>query len=83
MVGRFKGFTKEAEPCLVFLDSLALCVMDVSDSAFYIHELGLQLAGLVVVIYATDDLDSGFFHMNRLLKSVGTHSISILQRAGI
>jgi hypothetical protein len=57
MVGRFKGFTREAEPCSVFLYSLALCVMDLSDSAFYIHELCLQLAGLEVVTYTTDDLD--------------------------
>jgi hypothetical protein len=38
--------------------------MDLSDSAFHIHDLGLHPAGLVVVICATDDLDSKFFLMN-------------------
>jgi hypothetical protein len=38
--------------------------MDLSDSAFHIHELCLYPAGLVVVIYTTDDLDSKFFPMN-------------------
>jgi hypothetical protein len=38
--------------------------MDLSDSAFDIHELCLHPAGLLVVIHTTDDLDSKFFPMN-------------------
>jgi hypothetical protein len=38
--------------------------MDLSDSAFHFHELCPHPAGLVVVIYTTDDLDSKFFPMN-------------------
>jgi hypothetical protein len=38
--------------------------MDFSDSAFHLHDLRLHPAGLVVVIYTTDDLDSKFFPMN-------------------
>jgi hypothetical protein len=51
----------------MFFYSLALCVIDLSDSALYLHERCLQLAGLVVVIDTTDDLNSEFFPM----KSVG------------
>ena len=38
--------------------------MALSDSAFDIRDLCLHPAGLVVVIYTTDDLDSKFFPMN-------------------
>jgi hypothetical protein len=38
--------------------------MDLSDRAFHMHELYLHPAGLVVVIYTTDDLDSKFSPMN-------------------
>lgn len=38
--------------------------MDLSDSAFPIHDLCLHPAGLVVVIYTPDDLDSRFLPMN-------------------
>ena len=55
----------------MFFNSFSWCVIDLSDSALYLHERCLQLAGLVVVIDTTDDLNSEFFPMNRLLKSVG------------
>jgi hypothetical protein len=67
----------------MFFYSLALCVIDLSESALYLHERCLQLAGLVVVIDTTDDLNSEFFPMNRLPEKRRTHSISIRQRAGI
>jgi hypothetical protein len=38
--------------------------VDLSDIAFHIHDLCLHPAGLVVVIYTPDDLDSQFFPMN-------------------
>jgi hypothetical protein len=38
--------------------------MDLSDSAFHIHDLCLHPAGLVVATYTTDDLDSQIFPMN-------------------
>jgi hypothetical protein len=38
--------------------------MELSDSAFHIHELCLHPAEPVVVIYTTDDLDSKFFPTN-------------------
>jgi len=37
--------------------------MDLSDSAFHIHDPCHHPAGLVVVTYTTDDLDSKFFPM--------------------
>jgi len=37
--------------------------MDLSDSAFHIHDLCLHPAGRVAVIYTTDDLDSKFIPM--------------------